>query len=162
MSDPQKEIRFKNLPYLLRDMDRKKWVIESFPFIYKNKTYFVILKIYGSNRRKPSKHAKASVEFIRCNNCKVSISGYVDFYNVHFNSAVEFCKFFDVDVKNARRNLFDDFSVVFARYIPTEKTFNKSPEEKPFDEGDATVQVTIYDEGEKIYGYSSTVEFVYE
>ena len=33
---------------------------------------------------------------------------------------------------------------------------------KPFDEGDATVQVTIYDEGEKIYGYSSTVEFVYE
>lgn len=32
----------------------------------------------------------------------------------------------------------------------------------PVEEGDATVQVTIYDEGEKVYGYSSTVDFVYE
>ena len=32
----------------------------------------------------------------------------------------------------------------------------------PFDEGSATIQVNIFDEGEKIYGYSSTVDFVYE
>lgn len=32
----------------------------------------------------------------------------------------------------------------------------------PVEEGDATVQVTIYDKGEKVYGYSSTVDFVYE
>lgn len=32
----------------------------------------------------------------------------------------------------------------------------------PFDEGSATIQVKIYDEGEEIYGYSSTIDFVYE
>lgn len=129
MSDSRKEIRFKNLPRLLGDMERKKWVIECFPFIYKNKAYFVILKIYGPKHRKPSKHAKASVEFIQRNDCRVTITGYVDFYNVHFNSVVEFCKFFDVKIKNADRDLFDDFSVIFSQCIPTEKSFNKTPEE---------------------------------
>lgn len=31
----------------------------------------------------------------------------------------------------------------------------------PTNEGSATIQVKIYDEGEEIYGYSSTVDFVY-
>lgn len=31
----------------------------------------------------------------------------------------------------------------------------------PFDEGSATIHVKVYDEGEEIYGYSSTVDFVY-
>ena len=37
MSDLKKEIRFKNLPLLLKDMEIKKWVIDSFFFPYKNK-----------------------------------------------------------------------------------------------------------------------------
>jgi len=32
MSDLKKEIRFKNLPLLLKDMEIKKWVIDSFFF----------------------------------------------------------------------------------------------------------------------------------
>lgn len=35
MSDLKKEIRFKNLPLLLKDMEIKKWVIDSFFFPYK-------------------------------------------------------------------------------------------------------------------------------
>lgn len=34
MSDLKKEIRFKNLPLLLKDMEIKKWVIDSFFFPY--------------------------------------------------------------------------------------------------------------------------------
>ena len=37
MSDLKKEIRFKNLPLLLKDMEIKKWVIDSFFLPYKNK-----------------------------------------------------------------------------------------------------------------------------
>mgnify|MGYP000333977735 FL=1 len=37
MSDLKKEIRFKNLPLLLKDMEIKKWVIDSFFFPYWSK-----------------------------------------------------------------------------------------------------------------------------
>ena len=65
MSDLKKEIRFKNLPLLLKDMEIKKWVIDSFFFSYKNKNYIVILKLYRENEKRPSKYAKATVEFIK-------------------------------------------------------------------------------------------------
>lgn len=125
-----KEIRFKNLPLLLKDMEMKKWVIDSFIFSYKNKDYYVILQLYRENEKRPSKHAKATVEFIKRENVNVSIKGYIDFYNVKFNSAYEFCEFFDVEKGNANRDLFDDFSVIFSHYIPSEKIIVKSSEER--------------------------------
>ena len=39
-------IRFKNLPSLLNDMEKKKWIIDSFFFQYKDEKYIVILKLY--------------------------------------------------------------------------------------------------------------------
>ena len=36
---------------------------------------------------------KATVEFIKQENVNVSIKGYIDFYNVHFDGAYEFCDF---------------------------------------------------------------------
>ena len=90
------ELLFKNLPYLLNDMEQKGWIIDSFSFKYKEETYFVILKLYRENQRKPSKYAKAKVEFIKRNNINDSINGYIDFYNVFFQIAEEFCDFFSV------------------------------------------------------------------
>ena len=52
MSDLKKEIRFKNLPLLLKDMEIKKWVIDSFFFPYKNKNYIVMLKLYRENEKR--------------------------------------------------------------------------------------------------------------
>lgn len=130
MSDLKKEIRFKNLPLLLKDMEIKKWVIDSFFFPYKNKNYIVILKLYRENEKRPSKYAKATVEFIKQENVNVSIKGYIDFYNVHFDSAYEFCEFFGVEKGNANRDLFEDFSAIFSRYIPSEKVIVKSSEER--------------------------------
>lgn len=130
MSDLKKEIRFKNLPLLLRDMEIKKWIIDSFFFPYKSKNYIVILKLYRENEKRPSKYAKATVEFIKQENVYVSIKGYIDFYDVHFDSAHEFCEFFGVEKGNANRNLFEDFSVIFSRYIPSEKVIVKSSQER--------------------------------
>ena len=115
---------------LLKDMEIKKWVIDSFFFPYKNKNYIVILKLYRENEKRPSKYAKATVEFIKQENVNVSIKGYIDFYNVHFDSAYEFCEFFGVEKGNANRDLFEDFSAIFSRYIPSEKVIVKSSEER--------------------------------
>ncbi len=124
------ELRFKNLPFLLNDMERKKWIIDSFPFRYKEKKYIVILTKYKQNERTPSMYAKAKIEFIRVDNVNNSIKGYIDFYNVHFSSSQEFCNFFGVERRNANRDLFEDFSEIFSHFIPKEKIINKSEIER--------------------------------
>lgn len=88
------EIRFKNLPSLLKDMEQKKWIIDSFLFQYKDEKCIVILKRYKDNERKLSEHAVAKVEFIRSTNENESIKGYVDFYKVRFDNTNQFCDFF--------------------------------------------------------------------
>ena len=93
-------------------MEIKKWVIDSFFLPYKNKNYIVILKLYRENEKRPSKYAKATVEFIKQENVNVSIMGYIDFYNVHFDSAYEFCEFFGVEKGNVNRDLFEDFTAI--------------------------------------------------
>ena len=115
------EIRFKNLPNLLSSMEKKGWIIDSFLFKYKKEDYVVILKLYSDAERKPSKHAKVKLEFIRANNINESIHAYADFYEVQFNSIDEFSVFFNVERGNANRNLFKDFSEIFSGYIPDEK-----------------------------------------
>ena len=72
------EIRFKNLPNLLSSMEKKGWIIDSFLFKYKKEDYVVILKLYSDAERKPSKHAKVKLEFIRANNINESIHAYAD------------------------------------------------------------------------------------
>ena len=123
-------IRFKNLPSLLNDMEKKKWIIDSFFFQYKDEKYIVILKLYKDHKRKPSKYAKAEVEFIRRTNENESITGYIDFYEVHFYNMDQFCDFFGVEKGNSIRNLFIDFSNIFSNYIPLEKTIEKSKQER--------------------------------
>ncbi|WJE16373.1 DUF6037 family protein [Halobacillus sp. ACCC02827] len=127
-NDNKTELRFKNLPFLLKDMKKKGWVIDSFPFQYKGKKYIVILTLYNNSERKPSKYAKASVEFILWKNTAKTIKGYIDFYNVKFYSASEFCTFFDIEIGNANRDLFDDFSLIFSKFIPKSKLINKECE----------------------------------
>ena len=123
-------IRFNNLPYLLKDMEQKKWIIDSFPFRYKTLDFIVILKLYKQNEMKPSPYAKATVEFIKRNDTNASIKGYIDFFNVKFKSVDEFCNFFQVKKGNANRNLFDDFSELFAKFIPREKVTTKTDIER--------------------------------
>lgn len=119
-------IRFKNLPFLLNDMKQKQWIIDSFPFKFKEKDYIVILKIYQEYMKKPSPHACAHVEFIERNNIQNSLIGYIDFFEIKFNSLNEFCAFFDIQKGNANRNLFVDFSEHFSKFIPAQKIIKKN------------------------------------
>ncbi len=107
MQQEKIKIRFSNLPYLLTDMEKKKWIIDSFTFRYKNVDYIVIFKLYKEKEKRPSCYAKAKVEFASNN---------------------EFCDFFKIEKGNANRDLFDDFSDKFAKFIPKEKVIIKNAE----------------------------------
>lgn len=115
------EIRFENLPKLLRSMKEKGWIIDGFLFYYKKEKYVVILKSYNGIERKPSEFAKAKLEFIRANNIHESIYAYADFYEVHFKSLNEFSDFFHISMGSDNRSLFVDFSEIFSKFIPDKK-----------------------------------------
>lgn len=120
------KIRFENLPKLLKSMKQKDWIIDSFLFRYKKEDYAVILKTYNKKERKPNNFAVAKLEFIKTSDASSSIHAYCDFYEVYFDSVAEFADFFNIEIKNANRNLFLDFSKIFSKYIPDKKVDNKS------------------------------------
>ncbi|MBS5794198.1 MAG: DUF6037 family protein [Lachnospirales bacterium] len=126
------KIRFENLPLLLKDMEIKQWIIDSFEFLYKNHIYIVILRTYKEGENKPSKFAKAKVEFIDSNSIENSINAYIDFYNVWFTNREKerFRTFFGIANGKSNRDLFNDFSKIFANYIPKEKTIYKNEGER--------------------------------
>ncbi|ACS97820.1 hypothetical protein NJ8700_06950 [Aggregatibacter aphrophilus NJ8700] len=120
-------IRFQNLLELLNDMNRLGWIIDSFPFEYNGKQTIVILTLYTPKERKPSEYAQVKLEFISQDDANHSINAYADFYEVHFNSAIEFFDFFDINRLdgNRFREIFINFSEYFARVIPMQKVINK-------------------------------------
>lgn len=120
------EILFKNLPLLLRDMERKEWIIDSFSFSYKEEPYIVLLTLYKESEHKPNEYAKAKIEFVKVKSIDRSIHGYIDFFKVSFYSSIEFCDFFGIERGKANRDLFEDFSRIFSEFIPKEKIISKS------------------------------------
>ena len=119
------KIRFENLPSLLRDMEEKEWIVESFPFEYNGKKTIAILRRYEVEGKKPAPYATAEIEFVNRDNITLSIEGYMDFYEVHFKSAAEFFRFWGVRPSGSMRDVFKDFANVLARFIPKSKTVEK-------------------------------------
>ena len=120
------KIRFENLPSLLRDMEEKEWIVESFHFEYNGKRTIAILRRYEDEGKKPAPYAKAEIEFVNRDNIALSIEGYMDFYEVHFKSAVAFYRFWEIRASGNKRDMFVDFANVIARFIPEHKTVEKN------------------------------------
>ena len=120
------DIRFKKLPLLLNDMEKKKWIIDSFPFEYNGVNTIVILRRYTESKKKPNKYAKAEIEFIDENNIEHMICGYIDLYEVYFDNAIKFYNFFRIEGdNNSPWELFLNFSEYFSEFIPKEKIIIK-------------------------------------
>lgn len=120
------KLRYENLKLLLNDMEKKEWLIDSFLFQYNNIEVIAILKRYKEKEKKPNEYAKAKLEFIKRENINNSINAYIDFYEVHFKNVNEFIEFFNIKNKNEKRNLFLDFAINFAQFIPKEKIVHKN------------------------------------
>lgn len=119
-------IKFVNLPKLLDDMKSKNRIIEVFSFTYNQVNCAVILTIYKEKEKKPSKYAQVKLEFLNTEN-GLSIFAYANFSSVNFNDVAEFIKFFNIQVTNGKAKIieiFQSFSELFARYIPTVSSIN--------------------------------------
>lgn len=122
------EIRFKNLPKLLKDIQEKGWRIDSFLFEYNGVKTIAIITLYENDDKKTSKYAVAKIEFVMRKDTTKSINGYIDFYEVHFKDYYEFIRFFNINVTGERRDLFIDFAEYFSKKIPDRKIVQKNDE----------------------------------
>lgn len=121
-------VRFINLVYLKKDMEKKGWIIDSFPFSYNGVNTIVVITLYKDGERKPTENTVARVCFVLRSDASVDLNATADLWNVRFNSVSEFCDFWHIQYQNQGRLLFEDFSSYFAKYIPQEKTVYKQDE----------------------------------
>ena len=112
-------IRYINFQKLLSEMENKNRITTSFEFLYNGvMTWVVLQRLVGDIR---AKYAKASVSFIREDNEKWVLKGYIDFWDIHFNDVDDACLFFGVSsekIGNRRRDTIPDISIAFGKYIP--------------------------------------------
>lgn len=120
-------VRFTNLVYLLRDMEKKGWIIDSFPFSYNGIETIALITRYREGEKKPE-HAQAKVCFVLRKNISVDLNAWANFFDVNFDSVSAFCDFGHILNRSQGRPLFEDFSKYFARFIPSSKVEIKQDE----------------------------------
>ena len=119
-------VRFNNLVSLLGDMEKKGWIIDSFPFSYNGVSTIVVITRFHNDEAKPSKYAKIKVYFVLRQDSKENVKAWADLWNVHFASVDEFCRFWQIHRNGNYSDLFNNFDEYFANHIPKTKIENKS------------------------------------
>lgn len=119
---------FENFRILKQDMENHGWVIEAFPFIYKNRDYIVLAKLYQKDDRKP-KYALLQVEILKKNDINNSLTIPVN-TNGFMTDAKTLREFFDIGYSENIGDILRQFNEYFSTFIPTQVNLAKSQELK--------------------------------
>lgn len=116
---------FESFKLLKADMVANGWVIEAFPFNYRNCDYIVLAKLYGDGERKPD-YALMKVEILKSEEISERLILAVN-VNGFMTEAKLLRAFFDIEYGKNLGDLLSQFNEYFARFIPTHVTLDKSP-----------------------------------
>lgn len=116
---------FENFKLLKADMVANGWVIDAFPFNYKNREYIVLAKLYEDGEKKP-KYALMKVEILKSEKINERLVSAVN-VNGFIIEAKLLRAFFDIDYGENLGDLLSQFNEYFAQFIPTHVTLGKSP-----------------------------------
>ncbi|MGL1957835.1 MAG: DUF6037 family protein [Colwellia sp.] len=114
---------FDNFRLLKEDMEDKGWVIDAFPFKYKNYDYIVLAKLYQDNERRP-KFALMKTKIMREDDVSINITIPVN-VNGFIISPKKLREFFDIEYAPNLREILIQFNENFAQFIPPTITLNK-------------------------------------
>ncbi|WP_394217539.1 DUF6037 family protein [Halobacillus trueperi] len=117
-----------NLRSLKNDMEEKGWRIDSFTFRYKQRDYIVLVKLFEANEEKP-KYALLKMEFLEKGNFKNNLLVHANSIKLLFDVKT-LREYFGIEYSDNMGSIFDQFHQLLSKYIPTEVSKNKSPEEK--------------------------------
>lgn len=116
---------FQSFKLLKADMVASGWVIEGFPFNYKNRDYIVLAKLYEDGEKKP-KYALMKVEILKSEKINERLVSAVN-ANGFMIEAKLLRAFFDIEYGENVGDLLSQFNEYFAQFIPTHVTLGKSP-----------------------------------
>ncbi|HAV1907469.1 DUF6037 family protein [Klebsiella aerogenes] len=116
---------FESFKLLKTDMVANGWVIEAFPFNYKNRDYIVLAKLYEDGEKKP-KYALMKVEILKREKINERLVSAVN-ANGFMTEAKLLRAFFDIEYGENLGNLLSQFNEYFAQFIPTHVSLGKSP-----------------------------------
>ncbi|WP_447864340.1 DUF6037 family protein [Kluyvera sichuanensis] len=116
---------FESFKLLKADMVANGWVIDAYPFNYKNCDYIALCKLYGDGEQKP-KYSLMKVELLKSENVNDRLVSDVN-ANGFIIEAKLLRNFFDIEYVENIGELLSQFNKHFAQFIPTYVTLNKSP-----------------------------------
>lgn len=116
---------FESFKLLKVDMIASGWVIEAFPFNYKNRDYIVLAKLYEDGEKKP-KYSLMKVEILKSEKIIERLVLAVN-ANGFMIEAKPLRAFFDIEYGENLGNLLSQFNEYFAQFIPTHVSLGKSP-----------------------------------
>jgi|TARA_R110002033_G_scaffold87544_3_gene137603 hypothetical protein len=117
---------FENFKLLKMDMIDKGWVIEAFPFNYKNCDYIVLSKLYQDGEKK-DKYALMKVDILESNNIDNRITVPVNTSGFLIKAQL-LRKFFNIDYAENLGDILSQFNEYFAYFIPTHVNLGKPQE----------------------------------
>ena len=114
---------FENFRLLKQDMENHGWVIEAFPFVYLNRDYIVLAKLYQGNRK--PKYALLQVEILKTNDINDSLTVPVN-ASGFMTDAKSLREFFDIGYSENIGDILSQFNEPFSSFIPTKVNLCKS------------------------------------
>ncbi|MBE7215185.1 DUF6037 family protein [Shewanella benthica] len=114
---------FDNFRLLKEDMVDNGWVIDAFPFKYKNYDYIVLAKLYQDNERIPQ-FALMKTKIMRRDDVSINITIPVN-VNGFIIRTQELREFFGIEYTPNLGEILKQFTENFATFIPPKVTLNK-------------------------------------
>lgn len=114
---------FDNFKLLRDDMLNNGWIIDSFPFQYKNRDYIVLAKLYQHNERRPE-FSLMKVDILRQDDISINITLHLN-ANGFIIGAKELREFFGIEYAKNIGDILQQFNQNFALFVPTRVTPNK-------------------------------------
>lgn len=114
---------FDSFKLLKNDMIDKGWVIDAFPFNYKDCDYIVLAKLYQEGEKKPQ-YALMKVEILKSENIDERLTAPVN-ANGFLIEAKPLREFFNIEYGGNLGDLLSQFNAYFSQFIPTHVNLGK-------------------------------------
>ena len=116
---------FQNFKLLKLDMEENGWVIEAFPFAYKDTDYIVLVKLYQKGDIKKDKYALLEVEFLKKNDIYDNLIVQANTCKL-MTDARTLREYFGLKWSNNIGDILRQFSEQFAKFIPSKVNPSKT------------------------------------
>lgn len=114
---------FENFKLLKADMIENGWIIEAFPFYYKNSDYIILVKLYQQYEKRP-KYTLLKTEIIRADDTSKSLTIPVN-SNGFIIDAKTLRNFFNIKYAKNLGDILKQFENHFSKFIPIQINPNK-------------------------------------